>query len=148
MVGLNPEFAHETMSGLSFHHGVAQALWAGKLFHLDLNAQRIGRFDQDFRFGSEGVRDAFYRAVNLFPPYLTQLLAIGTASERALGNDPAACRLVVQWAWFFVRTYCEALEPSMIPKETFAEVRRYRESLPEAVRTAIGTKTPQVMMDG
>jgi xylose isomerase len=60
MVGLNPEFAHETMSGLSFHHGVAQALWAGKLFHIDLNAQRIGRFDQDFRFGSEGVRDAFY----------------------------------------------------------------------------------------
>jgi len=60
IVGLNPEFAHETMSGLSFHHGVAQALWAGKLFHIDLNAQRIGKFDQDFRFGSEGVRDAFY----------------------------------------------------------------------------------------
>ena len=60
MVGVNPEFAHETMSGLSFHHAVAQALWAGKLFHVDLNAQRIGKFDQDFRFGSEGVRDAFY----------------------------------------------------------------------------------------
>ncbi|HET9729472.1 MAG TPA: xylose isomerase [Acidimicrobiia bacterium] len=60
MVGLNPEFAHETMSGLSFHHGVAQTLWAGKLFHIDLNAQVIGKFDQDFRFGSEGVRDAFY----------------------------------------------------------------------------------------
>jgi xylose isomerase len=60
MVGLNPEFAHETMSGLSFHHAVAQTLWAGKLFHIDLNAQRIGKFDQDFRFGSEGVRDAFY----------------------------------------------------------------------------------------
>ncbi|TML63150.1 MAG: xylose isomerase [Actinobacteria bacterium] len=60
MVGVNPEFAHETMSGLSFHHAVAQALWAGKLFHIDLNAQRIGKFDQDFRFGSEGIRDAFY----------------------------------------------------------------------------------------
>ncbi len=60
MVGLNPEFAHETMSGLSFTHGVAQALWHGKLFHIDLNAQRIGKFDQDFRFGSEGIRDAFY----------------------------------------------------------------------------------------
>src|SRR6476469_3550013 len=60
MVGLNPEFAHETMSGLSFHHGVAQTLWHGKLFHIDLNAQRIGKFDQDFRFGSEGIRDAFY----------------------------------------------------------------------------------------
>jgi xylose isomerase len=60
MVGLNPEFAHETMSGLSFHHAVGQALWHGKLFHIDLNGQRIGKFDQDFRFGSEGVRDAFY----------------------------------------------------------------------------------------
>ena len=60
MVGLNPEFAHETMSGLSFHHAVAQCLWHGKLFHIDLNAQRIGKFDQDFRFGSEGIRDAFY----------------------------------------------------------------------------------------
>jgi xylose isomerase len=65
MVGLNPEFAHETMSGLSFHHGVAQALWAGKLFHIDLNAQRIGKFDQDFRFGSEGARDAFYTVMLL-----------------------------------------------------------------------------------
>lgn len=60
MVGVNPEFAHETMSGLSFHHAVAQALWHQKLFHIDLNAQRIGRYDQDFRFGSEGQRDAFY----------------------------------------------------------------------------------------
>ena len=60
MVGVNPEFAHETMSGLSFSHAVAQALWHKKLFHIDLNAQRIGKFDQDFRFGSEGIRDAFY----------------------------------------------------------------------------------------
>jgi xylose isomerase len=60
MVGLNPEFAHETMSGLNFTQGVAQALWHRKLFHIDLNAQRIGKFDQDFRFGSEGIRDAFY----------------------------------------------------------------------------------------
>ncbi|MHB1575864.1 MAG: xylose isomerase [Candidatus Dormibacteria bacterium] len=60
MVGINPEVAHETMSGLSFYQGVAQALWAGKLFHIDLNGQIPGKFDQDFRFGSEGVRDAFY----------------------------------------------------------------------------------------
>src|SRR5436190_4975617 len=57
MVGVNPEFAHETMSGLSFHHAVAQALWHAKLFHIDLNGQRIGKYDQDFRFGSEGIRD-------------------------------------------------------------------------------------------
>jgi xylose isomerase len=60
MVGLNPEFAHETMSGLSFHHAVAQTMWHGKLFHIDLNGQRPGKFDQDYRFGSEGLRDAFY----------------------------------------------------------------------------------------
>jgi xylose isomerase len=60
MVGLNPEFAHETMSGLSFNHAVAQTLWSGKLFHIDLNAQVPSKYDQDFRFGSEGVRDAFY----------------------------------------------------------------------------------------
>ena len=60
MVGLNPEFALETMSGLNFTHAVAQAMWHGKLFHIDLNAQRIGKYDQDFRFGSEGIRDAFY----------------------------------------------------------------------------------------
>jgi xylose isomerase len=60
MVGVNPETAHETMAGLSFYHGVAQALWAGKLFHIDLNAQKIGRYDQDLRFGSEGLKDAFF----------------------------------------------------------------------------------------
>ena len=60
MVGLNPEVAHETMAGLSFYHGVAQAIWAGKLFHIDLNAQKIGRYDQDLRFGSEGIKDTFF----------------------------------------------------------------------------------------
>jgi xylose isomerase len=59
MVGVNPEVAHETMAGLSFHHAVAQALWAGKVFHIDLNGQRIGRYDQDFRFGQEDLKEAF-----------------------------------------------------------------------------------------
>jgi xylose isomerase len=60
MVGVNPETAHETMSGLSFYHAVAQAIWHGKLFHIDLNGQKIGRFDQDLRFGSEGLKEAFF----------------------------------------------------------------------------------------
>jgi xylose isomerase len=58
MVGVNPEVAHETMAGLSFVHAVSQALWAEKLFHIDLNAQRIGRYDQDFRFGAEDLKEA------------------------------------------------------------------------------------------
>jgi len=60
MVGLNPEVAHDQMAGLDFAHGVAQALEAGKLFHIDLNAQKPGRFDQDLRFGSEDPKAAFF----------------------------------------------------------------------------------------
>lgn len=59
MVGVNPEVAHETMSGLSFVHAVAQSMEAKKLFHIDLNAQKIGRYDQDLRFGSEDLKQAF-----------------------------------------------------------------------------------------
>ncbi|MBI3910256.1 MAG: xylose isomerase [Armatimonadetes bacterium] len=57
--GVNPEVAHENMAGLNFVHGVAQALEMGKLFHIDLNAQKPGRFDQDLRFGSEDLKGAF-----------------------------------------------------------------------------------------
>ena len=60
MVGLNPEVAHDTMAGLDFTHGVAQALDAGKLFHIDLNDQKPGRYDQDFRFGSVDPKQAFF----------------------------------------------------------------------------------------
>jgi xylose isomerase len=59
MVGVNPEAAHEAMAGLSFSAAVGQALWAGKLFHVDLNAQNGPRFDQDFRFGAEDLKEAF-----------------------------------------------------------------------------------------
>ena len=60
LVGVNPEVAHEHMAGLNFVHGVAQALEAGKLFHIDLNDQKGPRFDQDFRFGSENIKSAFF----------------------------------------------------------------------------------------
>jgi xylose isomerase len=60
MVGLNPEVAHDTMAGLDFSHGVAQALDAGKLFHIDLNGQKPGRFDQDLRFGSDDPKGTFF----------------------------------------------------------------------------------------
>src|SRR3984893_3338611 len=60
MVGVNPEVAHETMAGLNFLHGVAQAWEAGKLFHIDLNDQMPGRFDQDLRFGSANIKSAFW----------------------------------------------------------------------------------------
>lgn len=60
MVGVNPEVAHEHMAGLNFLHGVAQAWDAGKLFHIDLNDQYPGRYDQDLRFGSRDIKAAFH----------------------------------------------------------------------------------------
>ncbi len=60
MVGVNPEMAHEQMAGLNFFHVVAQAIEAGKLFHIDLNDQKPGRFDQDLRFGSESIKPLFF----------------------------------------------------------------------------------------
>lgn len=60
MVGVNPEVAHEHMAGLNFVHGVAQALESGKLFHIDLNDQAFGRYDQDFRFGAVNLKSAFF----------------------------------------------------------------------------------------
>jgi xylose isomerase len=60
IVGVNPEVAHEQMAGLNFLHAVAQAWEAGKLFHIDLNDQVPGRYDQDFRFGSANIKAAFF----------------------------------------------------------------------------------------
>src|SRR5919205_2266967 len=60
MVGVNPEVAHEQMAGLNFLHAVAQAWEAGKLFHIDLNDQMPGRYDQDFRFGSANIKSTFF----------------------------------------------------------------------------------------
>ena len=60
MVGVNPEVAHEHMSGLNFMHAVAQAWDAGKLFHIDLNDQAFGRYDQDLRFGSHSLKSCFF----------------------------------------------------------------------------------------
>ncbi len=60
MAGVNPEVAHEHMAGLNFLHAVAQAWEAGKLFHIDLNDQKFGRYDQDFRFGADMLKQAFF----------------------------------------------------------------------------------------
>jgi len=60
LVGLNPEVGHEQMAGLNYAHGIAQALWRRKLFHIDLNGQHGPRFDQDLRFGAGNLREAFW----------------------------------------------------------------------------------------
>lgn len=58
--GVNPEMAHEHMAGLNFLHAVAQAWDAGKLFHIDLNDQNYVRFDQDWRFGMQSIKQSFF----------------------------------------------------------------------------------------
>jgi xylose isomerase len=60
MVGVNPEVGHEEMAGINYAHGIAQALWHGKLFHIDLNGQHGPRYDQDLRFGAGNARGAFW----------------------------------------------------------------------------------------
>jgi xylose isomerase len=60
LVGLNPEVGHEEMASLNYAHGLAQALWHGKLFHIDLNGQTGPRYDQDLRFGAGNARGAFW----------------------------------------------------------------------------------------
>lgn len=60
MIGLNPEVGHEQMAGMNMVHGVAQALWAGKLFHIDLNGQHGPKYDQDLVFGHGDLKSAFF----------------------------------------------------------------------------------------
>jgi xylose isomerase len=74
MVGLNPEVGHEQMAGLNFVHGIAQALWHGKLFHIDLNGQRSIKYDQDLVFGHGDLINAFL---------LVDLLEFGTDGGEA-----------------------------------------------------------------
>ena len=128
LVGLNPEVAHETMAGLSFHHAVGQALWAGKLFHIDLNGQDVGRYDQDFRFGSEDLKEAFL---------LVRLL------ERAGYDGPrhfdahAYRNENLEGVWDFaagcMRTY-----------EALAERARHFDSLPEVQEALEAASAPEL----
>jgi xylose isomerase len=95
MVGVNPEFAHETMAGLSFPHALAAAIDAGKLFHVDLNDQIIGRFDQDLRFGAESLKQAFFTVMLLESHYRGPLHfdahALRTEDEAGVWAFAAGC---------------------------------------------------------
>ncbi|MBX6354262.1 MAG: xylose isomerase [Micromonosporaceae bacterium] len=79
MVGLNPEVGHEQMAGLNFVHGIAQALWHGKLFHIDLNGQRSIKYDQDLVFGHGDLLNAFF---------LVDLLEFGGPGGAAAYDGP------------------------------------------------------------
>ncbi|GAB7055909.1 MULTISPECIES: xylose isomerase [unclassified Paenibacillus] len=100
MVGVNPEVAHERMAGLNFYHAVAQALEAGKLFHIDLNDQKMSRFDQDLRFGSDGIKEAFF-LVKLLEDY--QYTGMKHFDAHALRTEDR--QGVIEFAKGCMRTY-------------------------------------------
>jgi xylose isomerase len=141
LVGLNPEVAHETMAGLSFHHAVGHALWAGKLFHIDLNAQRIGRYDQDFRFGAEDLKETFL---------LVRLLErAGYSGPRHFdahayrNEDPAG---VWDFAAGCMRTYLALAERA----RKFDELPEVKEALatasaPELATPSVGGDSPDTL---
>src|SRR6185503_14435919 len=128
MVGVNPEVAHETMAGLSFYHAVGQALWAGKLFHIDLNAQRIGRYDQDFRFGAEDLKEQFL---------LVRLLEnAGYGGPRHFDAHPYRNE-DAEGVWDFVRG-------CMRTYLALAEKARHFDSLPEVQEALAAASAPDL----
>jgi xylose isomerase len=127
-VGVNPEVAHETMAGLSFSHGVGQALWAGKLFHIDLNGQRIGRYDQDFRFGAEDLKEAFLLVRLLERAGYDGPLHFDAHAYR---NEDAAG--VWDFAAGCISTY-----------RSLAERARHFDSLPEVKEALAASSTPEL----
>ncbi|MGE4619216.1 MAG: xylose isomerase [Planctomycetota bacterium] len=128
MVGVNPEVAHETMAGLSFVHGVGQAMEAEKLFHIDLNSQKIGRYDQDFRFGAEDPKQALL---------LIRLLEGTAGGERWEGSrhfDAHAYRTEdVDGVWDFARGCMRTYKILKERAQAFDEDAEVRELIAEIV---------------
>jgi xylose isomerase len=130
MVGVNPEVAHETMAGLSFHHAIGQALWAGKLFHIDLNGQRIGRYDQDFRFGAEDLKENFLLVRLLERARYSGPLHFDAHSYR---NENA------EGVWDFARG-------CMSTYRRLAELAEHFDSLPEVQEAFAAASTPDLAL--
>jgi xylose isomerase len=143
LVGLNPEVGHEQMAGLNFVHGISQALWQGKLFHIDLNGQKGPRYDQDLIFGHGDLLSAFFLVDLLeqagyegprhfdYKPLRTEDTAGVWASAAAnmrtyllLKERAAAFRAdpAVQEALRNAKV-TELAEPTLAPGETYRELR-------------------------
>jgi len=142
-VGLNPEVGHEEMAGLNFAQGIAQALWHGKLFHVDLNGQHGPRFDQDLRFGAGNLRGAFWtvdaletggyegpRHFDYKPPRTEDMAGVWETAAACMRNylilkDKAAAFRAdpeVVGALEAARVP-ELSEPTLAPGETLADLR-------------------------
>jgi xylose isomerase len=158
MVGLNPEVGHEEMAGLNYAHGIAQALWHGKLFHIDLNGQHGPRFDQDLRFGAGNARGAFWtvdtvenggydgpRHFDFKPPRTEDLDGVWAsaagcmenylilrAKSRAFRADPE-----VQEALLAARLD-QLAQPTLAPEENLATLRAEKFDPQEAAARGMG----------
>jgi xylose isomerase len=142
-VGLNPEVGHEEMAGLNFAHGIAQALWHGKLYHVDLNGQHGPRFDQDLRFGAGNLRGAFWtvdtletggytgpRHFDYKPPRTEDFDGVWETASACMRNylilkeKAAAFRADPEVAEAMAAARVPELrEPTMAPGETLADLR-------------------------
>ena len=130
MVGVNPEVAHEHMAGLNFYHVVAQAIEAGKLFHIDLNDQKPGRYDQDLRFGSESIKALFF-VVKLLEesgydgPRHFDAHAYRTESPEGVWDFARGCMRTYLILKEKAKRFCENREIQSL----LAEVRRHAEDV-------------------
>jgi xylose isomerase len=142
-VGLNPEVGHEEMAGLNFAHGITQAMWHGKLFHVDLNGQHGPRFDQDLRFGAGNLRGAFWtvdaletggytgpRHFDYKPPRTEDMDGVWDSAAACMRNylilreRAAAFRADPEVRQALAAARVDQLsQPTLAPGETLADVR-------------------------
>ena len=143
MVGVNPEVGHEQMAGMNFAHGIAQALWSGKLFHIDLNGQHGPRYDQDLRFGAGDVKSAFFlvdlletggytgpRHFDFKPPRTEDMTGVWTSAAGCMRNylilkeKAAAFRADPEVAEAYAAARAEELaQPTLGAGESLDELR-------------------------
>jgi xylose isomerase len=158
LVGVNPEVGHEEMASLNYAHGLAQALWQGKLFHIDLNGQTGPRYDQDLRFGAGNARGAFWtvdivenggyegpRHFDYKPPRTEDMDGVWVSAEACMRNylilrekvrafraDPE-----VQKALADARVD-QLAEPTLGPDESVGDLRKESFDPEEAARRGMG----------
>ncbi|HEY0934862.1 MAG TPA: xylose isomerase [Trebonia sp.] len=145
MTGVNPEVGHEEMAGLNYAHGIAQALWHGKLFHIDLNGQNGPRYDQDLRFGAGNARGAFWVVDTLLAggydgPVHFDYKPPRTEDDQGVWASAAACMrnyLILRAkarafradpevrAALDTARVAELAEPTLSPGETWRDVRDF-----------------------
>ena len=158
MVGINPEVGHEEMAGINYAHGIAQALWHGKLFHIDLNGQNGPRYDQDLRFGAGNARGAFWvvdtiEAGGYDGPVHFDYKPPRTEDDAGVWESAAACMrnyLILREKVRAFRADPEVIEalaasrvaelssPTMAAGETWRDVRGFRPD-PQAIE-ALATR--------